>query len=148
VSHFYNIALRVAAYNPVMSTHATSTFEVKNWDEQTCSEVDGHVKLTRADVAFGYTGDLEARSTMQYLMLYRDDGTASVIGLERVIGRLGGKSGTFVLQYTGGYAEGVASGEVEVVGGSGTGELQSLSGRGTAIARHEGETSFTLDYEL
>jgi hypothetical protein len=131
-----------------MSTHATSTFEVKNWDEQTCSEVDGHVKLTRAEVAFSYTGDLEATSAMQYLMLYRDDGTASVIGLERVTGRLGGKAGTFVLQYTGGYAEGVASGDLEVVSGSATGELQGLRGRGKAVAQHEGETSFTLDYEL
>lgn len=69
-----------------MSTHATSTFEIKNWDEQTCSEVDGHVKLTRADVAFSYTGDLEGTSAMQYLMVYRDDATASVIGLERVTG--------------------------------------------------------------
>jgi Protein of unknown function (DUF3224) len=131
-----------------MSTHATSTFEVKNWDEQTCSEVDGHVKLTRANVAFSYRGDLEATSAMQYLMLYRDDGTASVIGLERVTGRLGAKSGSFVLQYTGNYADGVASGDLEVVSGSATGELAGLHGRGTAVAHHEGKTTFTLDYDL
>ena len=131
-----------------MSTHATSTFEIKNWDEQTCSEVDGHVKLTRADVAFSYTGDLEGTSAMQYLMVYRDDATASVIGLERVTGRLAGKSGTFVLQYTGGYADGVASGDLEVVSGSATGELTGLRGRGSALAKHEGETRLTLDYDL
>ena len=58
------------------------------------------MKLTRADVAFKYTGDLEGSSVMQYLMLYRDDGTAKVIGLERVTGRLGGKSGSLCYRIT------------------------------------------------
>jgi hypothetical protein len=131
-----------------MSTHATSTFEVKNWDEQTCSEVDGRLKLTHADVAFRYSGDLEGDSAMHYLMVYRDDGSANAIGLERVTGRLGGKSGTFVLEHHGGYADGTASGEFDVVRGSATGELQDLRGHGTAVAQSDGKTSFTLDYDF
>jgi hypothetical protein len=131
-----------------MSTHATSTFSVKSWDEQTCSEVDDHLKVTRAAVTFGYTGDLEGESAMQYLMLYRDDGSAAVIGLERVTGSLGGRSGSFVLKHNGGYADSTASGDFEVVDGSASGELVGLSGRGTATSHKDGRTEFTFDYEL
>jgi len=129
-------------------TRAHSTFQVKNWDEQTTSEVDGHLKITSAKVVFGYSGELEGESAMHYLMLYRDDGTASVIGMERITGRLEGHSGSFVLQHHGGYADGTASGEFEVVEGSASGELAGLRGHGNAIARKDGSTEFSLEYEL
>jgi uncharacterized protein DUF3224 len=129
-------------------TQAHSTFQVKNWDEQTTSEVDGHLKITSANVVFGYSGDVQGDSAMHYLMLYRDDGTAAVIGMERITGRLAGRSGSFALQHRGGYADGTASGEFEVVEGSASGELAGLRGHGRAIARKDGSTEFTLDYEL
>jgi hypothetical protein len=130
------------------ATQARSTFEVKGWDEQTSSEVDGHLKITHAKVTFGYSGDLEGEGAMQYLMLYRDDESAAVIGLERITGTLAGHAGSFVLQHRGSYADGVASGEMEVVEGSASGELAGLRGRGTAIARKDGSTEFTLTYTL
>jgi hypothetical protein len=128
--------------------HAKSTFTVKNWDEHPYDEVDGRLKLTRASVAFVYSGDLEGESAMEYLMLYRDDGSAEVIGLERIRGRLGGKSGTFVLESSGGYADNVATGELEVVSGSGTGELEGLRGHGISKAGKDGSTSLVLDYDF
>jgi hypothetical protein len=130
------------------ATQAHSTFQVKSWDEQTISEVEGHLKITEAKVAFSYSGDLEGNSEMRYLMLYRDDATAAVIGLERIIGKLGGRSGSFAVEYHGGYADGTASGDLDVVEGSATGELEGLRGRGTAVARKDGATEFTLNYEL
>jgi len=131
-----------------MSTHADATFEVKQWDENTCNEVDGRLKMTRASVVFAYHGDLEAESAMEYLMLYGDDGSATVVGLERITGRLGGKSGSFVLESHGGYADGTATGQIKVVEGSGTGDLNGLRGQGQAVAKKDGSTSFALDYEL
>ena len=130
------------------TTHARSTFAVKSWDEPTLSEVDGRLKVTRATVAFGYSGDLEGESAMEFLMLYRDDGSASAIGLERITGRLGGRSGSFVLQHSGGYANGMSSTDFEVIDGSTSGELTGLHGRGTAVARQDGSTEFTFDYEF
>ena len=85
---------------------------------------------------------------MQYLMLYREDGTAAVIGLERITGKLAGRSGSFVLEHNGGFADGVASGDFNVVEGSASGELAGLRGRGKAVARKDGSTEFTLDYQL
>ena len=131
-----------------MATHAQATFEVKTWDENTYNEVDARLKLTRSSVVFAYRGDLEGESRMEYLMMYRDDGSATAIGLERITGRLGGKAGTFVLESHGGYADGTATGEINVVPGSGTGELEGLRGSGTAVAKKDGSTAFSLDYEL
>lgn len=130
------------------TTQARSTFEVKSWDEQTTSEVDGQLKITHTKVTFGYSGDVEGEGAMQYLMLYRDDGSASVIGMERITGRLAGRSGSFVLSHRGGYTDGVASGEFEVVEGSGSGELSGLRGRGTAVAKKDGTTEFALSYSF
>src|SRR5438105_14725632 len=131
-----------------MTTHANATFEVKSWDEQTLSEVDGRLKLTRASVAFAYQGDLEGQSAVEYLMMYRDDGSASVVGLERLTGQLAGKAGTFVLEHQGGYANGTASAECTIVPGSGTGDLEGLRGNGTSTAHKDGTTKLTLGYDF
>jgi Protein of unknown function (DUF3224) len=131
-----------------MAKPAKSTFEVKNWDEKTVNEVDGRLKITRASVVFAYQGDLEGESTMEYVMAYRDDASATVIGVERITGRLGGKAGTFVVESRGGYADGTASGELSVVEGSGTGELAGIRGHGTSTATKDGKTAFELEYEI
>jgi hypothetical protein len=129
------------------TSRAKSTFEVKSWDEPTLSEVDGQLKITRAEVTFAYSGDVEGQGAMQYLMLYRD-GSAVVLGMERITGRVGGRSGSFVLQHRGGYADGTASGEFEVIEGSASGELVGLRGHGTAVARGDGSTEFNLEYDF
>src|ERR1700694_1867660 len=131
-----------------MTKQAKSTFEVKNWDEKTVHEVDGRLKVTRASVAFAHHGDLEAESAMEYVMAYRDDGSATVVGLERITGRLDGKVGTFVLESRGGYADGTARGELTVVEGSGTGQLTGIRGHGTSMATRDGKTAFELEYEI
>jgi hypothetical protein len=129
-----------------MSAHAT--FEVKGWDESTTSEADGQLKITRASVTFAYKGDVDGESAMEYVMMYRPDESATVIGLERFAGTLDGKSGTFVLEHHGGYADGVASAETNVVQGSATGQLKGLRGHGQAVSRKDGTTAFTLEYEF
>jgi len=149
VTRFYNTQLlRAGYYVRHMPKQAKSTFEVKNWDEHTASEVDGQAKITRASVTFAYHGDLEGESAMEYLMVYGAEGSARVIGLERITGTLAGKRGTFVLEHRGGYAAGTAKGDFNVVDGSGTGALASLAGSGTTIAEHEGKMVFELAYEL
>ncbi len=81
-----------------MTRRATAMFAIKGWDEKPYNEAAGLPKLTRASVTKTFKGDLEGESQLEYLMLYRADGTASFVGLERVLGRLGGRSGSFVLQ--------------------------------------------------
>ena len=130
------------------TTHARSTFEVKSWDEHTLSEVDGRAKITRASVVFAYHGDLEGEGSVEYLMTYGENGSAAVIAMERVTGSLAGKTGTFVLQHQGGYADGTARSAFTIVDGSGTGALASVHGSGVAVSQHEGPMTFELDYDL
>ncbi len=76
-----------------MKKRATAMFAIKGWDEKPYNEVAGQPKLTRANVTMTFTGDLEGESQLEYLMMYRADGTASFVGLERVQGRPGGARG-------------------------------------------------------
>jgi hypothetical protein len=148
VTRFYNTQRFGAGYyQRHMPKHAKSTFEVKSWDENTLSEADeGAAKITRASVVFTYKGDVEGQSAMEYLMVYNGE-SATVLGVERITGKLNGKEGSFVLKHAGGYANGVAQGDFTVVEGSGTGALAKLAGKGTAIARKDGSTEFTFSYE-
>ena len=131
-----------------MSTHATATFEVKTWDEQPYDEMDGGPKLTRARVAKSFQGDIEGESTVEYLMIHREDGSASFVGVERVVGRINGRSGSFVLQHSGVFEGGTAKTTWFVVPGSGTGDLRGLRGEGGFASSHAQHYPITLDYDF
>jgi hypothetical protein len=131
-----------------MKRTANARFAIKAWDEKPYSEAQGLPKLTRATVSKTFSGDIEGESQVEYLMVYRSDGSASFVGLERVVGRLNGKSGSFVLQRTGTFEGGQAKESYSVVSGSGTGELRTLHGEGTSAVGHGSEHPFTLTYEL
>ena len=131
-----------------MSTHAIATFSMKHWDEKPYNEIEGLPKLTRASVAKSFKGDIEGEGTLEYLMMYRPDGSASFVGLERIVGRLGGRSGSFVLQHSGVFEGGLAKAAYFVVSGSGTGELRGLHGEGSFASGHAQEYPMTLDYNF
>jgi hypothetical protein len=127
---------------------ANARFAIQTWDEKPWSEADGLPKVTRASVRKTLTGDLEGEGQVEYLMSYRSDGSATFVGLERVVGRLDGRTGSFVLQRSGVFEDGRAKESYTVVAGSATGELQGLRGEGTSAVGHGLEHPFTLDYEL
>ena len=102
-----------------MSNGATATFQVKSWDEKPYDEVEEGPKLTRARVTKSFQGDIEGEGAVEYLMVHREDGSASFVGLERIVGRVGERSGSFVLQHTGTFEGGTAKAEWIVVPGSG-----------------------------
>jgi hypothetical protein len=130
-----------------MKNTARGRFAIKSWDEKPYGEGEGLPKLTRATVAKTFTGDIEGEGHVEYLMMYRSDESATFVGLERVVGSVAGKSGSFVLQRTGEFEKGVAKESYSVVSGSGTGELRNLRGKGATAVGHGSEHPFTLDYE-
>jgi len=81
-------------------------------------------------------------------MMYRSDGSASFVGLERIAARINGRSGTFVLERRGTFEAGQAKESYSVIPGSGTGELHTLRGEGMSAVGHGLEHPFTLTYEL
>lgn len=131
-----------------MKKSANSRFAITSWDEKPCGDDQAVPKLTRATVAKTFTGDIEGQGHVEYVMMYRRDGSATFVGLERIVGRVDGKSGSFVLQRTGVFAGGLAKESYSVVPGSATGELQGLGGDGSSAVGHGMEHPFTLNYEL
>src|SRR5512146_3245396 len=119
-----------------MRKSANARFAIKNWDEQAYSEGQDLPKLTRASVTKAYTGDIEGEGQVEYLMMYRSDGSATFVGLERIVGRIGGKAGSCVLQRTGIFEGGQAKETYSVIPGSATGDLQGLLGEGSSAVGH------------
>ena len=131
-----------------MKKTAKARFAITAWDEKPVGEAEALPKLTRATVAKTLTGDLEGEGRVEYLMLYLADGSAAIVGLERVTARIGGRSGTFALQRIGKFENGMASESYSVVPGSATGDLTGLTGEGRTSVGHGMEHPFELSYEL
>jgi hypothetical protein len=131
-----------------VTTHATAVYEGKSWDETPLSGEKGGVKVTRASVLNAFRGDIVGEGTLEYLMVYRENGTVAFIGLERVVGRIGDRSGTFVLQHDGTFESEAAIWTWTVVLGSGTGDLRGLRGAGGYNAGHAHPPTVTLDYDF
>src|SRR5262245_1187418 len=132
-----------------MATHAMGTFEQKTWDEKPYNETEGEPKLTRVSATKSFHGDIEGEGSVEYLMVYPDGNSAYYTGLERVVGSIEGRSGSFVLQLDGTFEGGIAQTTWSVVPGSGVGDLSGLQGNGGFVAQHgESVVPYTLEYEF
>ena len=130
-----------------MTNRASGTFEVK-LSPQAPDEGDGGVGIGRMLIDKKFGGDLEGASRGQMLAAGTAvAGSAGYVAMEQVTGRLGGRSGSFLLQHSGTMTRGAAHLTVSVVPDSGTGELQGLTGRMNIIIA-EGRHSYEFDYTL
>ena len=124
--------------------HATGTFEVKvkpQTDENVGDPTVGRMSLDKQ-----FHGDLEASSKGQMLAVQGEvKGSGGYVAMERVIGTLAGRKGTFALQHTGTMTRNTPEMSVTVVPDSGTGELAGISGRMT-INIADGKHSYEFDY--
>lgn len=131
-----------------MKQTANARFAIMSWDEKPYSEGENLPKLTRASVTKTYTGDIDAEGHVEYLMMYRSDGSAAFVGLERITGSIAGRKGSFVLQRTGVFEDGLAKESYSVIPGSGSGELSGLQGEGSTSVGHGMEHPITITWEL
>jgi Protein of unknown function (DUF3224) len=132
-----------------MALLARGKFKIAGWDEKPYAELENGGKLTQASVKQSFSGDIEGKGAVEWLMCYRPDETADFIGLQRVAGHLGERSGSFVLLQTRGTFDGQeARGALAVVPGSGTGELRGLRGEGEFSAPLGSEAEVTLTYDF
>jgi hypothetical protein len=93
-----------------------------------------------------FSGDIEGTSTVRALEVRRPDGPASMVSMQRVRGKLGGREGSFVLQGQETIEHGKIRATWTVVPGSGTGELSGLRGDGGFAGDFGKETHAVLDY--
>jgi len=132
-----------------MNTEATGTFTSKSWDEKTYSEIEGGPKLTRASVINTYSGKIEGEGTLEYLLTYASKISCTFIGTERIVGSIGGRSGSIVLQHAGIYSEGGVKGRWTIALDSGTGDLAGIRGEGSyTVPPGEHSASYKLGYDM
>src|SRR5579862_3402533 len=122
-----------------------ASFEVDNWDEQPVDEQPGASKMTCANVTKTYSGGIEGHSVTDWVMAYAEDGTATFVGMERISGEIGGRSGTLVLRHVGDYRDGSATADLEVLAGCASGDLAGAAGRGEFVADPSGRVRLDLD---
>ena len=77
-----------------------------------------------------------------------EKGSASYVGFERFLGRVGGESGSFVLHHSASMARKAQTASWSVVPDSATGELLGLQGTVEISVGSDGEHSFTLEYDF
>ena len=131
-----------------MKSAPNATFSILTWNEESYEEISDGVKLTVAKVTQSYEGLIQGSSSVEYLMAYTVQGTATFVGIERITGTVDGKSGSFVIRHLGEFADGAAQSSWTVVAGSGTSELSKLRGEGTYIAGHGGTAEVTFDFQF
>jgi hypothetical protein len=94
-----------------------------------------------------YAGGLIAGGTGQMISKRTESGAAVYYAIEEVSGSLDGRKGSFTLVHKG-YMDGESQAlEITILRGSGTGELQSISGS-MVITQDEDGHQYQLSWEL
>ena len=125
---------------------AAAVITVHKYEPAAYDEPADGPALTRIHVEESFSGDITGDGAVEFLQAARADGSASFVGIERVTGELGGRSGTFLLQDAGTVRDNIVSGDWVVVPGSGTGQLAGLRGEGGFRADLGESAQVTLDY--
>ena len=132
----------------VIATYSVKKWARKAWGDQPAAEVTG-AKLFRIEMSHIYTGHIEGEAAVQYLVTQNEAGKGNFVALEKVTGRVGGRSGSFVLQRIGAFDNGKVKQTLVVMPGSGTGDLSGLSGQATFEGdQHQESYPITFHYEV
>ncbi len=126
---------------------AKGSFEIQMQAEPPYDIVDG-VSLARVGFSKQFTGDLTANSQVAMLGARTPvENSAGYAALERIVGSVGGKHGSFVVIHLGILTRGQQELSIRIVPDSGTAELSGISGS-MGIRITEGKHDYTLDYDL
>ena len=135
---------------------AHGTFTPMKWDENTIDQISPVKKITKVSVVldFGEAGEISGKATVEWLMFYKytdekdqHNSSASFVGLMRFEGMLNGKTGSFVMEDRGTFDSGALNASLTILPGSGTGELQDISG----TAKYDSSSSrvdFEIEYDI
>jgi len=133
-----------------MKKRAAGPFDVKIKPEPLALEDDkdgaarGRMSLDKQ-----YHGDLEASAKGEMLTaMTGTQGSAGYVAVEKVVGALDGREGTFALQHNATMTRGAPYLNIIVVPDSGTGELTGLTGTMKIIIADGGKHFYEFDYEL
>jgi len=129
------------------TTAARGTTEVTVYRSET---YDGPTKegpkLNEVELVETFRGDIEGQGKARVLQAQWPDGTIRYATLERVVGTLAGREGSFLLRVDGTVRNKQNDGAWFVIAGSGTGDLQRLRGDGGFQALHGKQGAWSLNY--
>jgi hypothetical protein len=127
--------------------HASGSFEIK-MVRQPITEEEAKTISVRMTSDKQFHGDLEGTSTGEMLgasTAIKD--SAGYVAMERVSGKLKGRTGTFILQHSSTMARGTQQQSIIVVPDSGTDQLVGLAGS-MIIKIADGKHFYEFDYTL
>jgi hypothetical protein len=132
-----------------MTTTVSAEFDISSWEEETFDEAPG-ARLFLIRVGKTFRGDVVGTSTTTLAAAISDaaDTDAGYGGVERLdveVASLG--KGTLVLRHAAISSADAASMDVVVVPGTGTGELEGLSGTAHIDVDADGGHTLTLSLE-
>jgi hypothetical protein len=132
-----------------MTQHASGPFEVKVTPQKPDTQIARSANLGRLTIDKRFHGDLEASAKGEMLATQSEvKGSAGYVALERVTGKLQGRSGTFVLLHSATMKRGAPESTVTVVPDSGTGELTGLTGSMRVKVAPDGAHSYEFDFKI
>jgi len=126
--------------------HATGKIEVHTYQPEAYDKAADGPDIVEINVTEAFKGDIEGEGRVRFLQTLHHDGSASFVGVERVSGKIAGRTGSFVLQDHGTSDGKTVRGQWVVVPGSGTDELTGLRGEGGFVANIGEGADITLDY--
>ena len=132
-----------------MLKNASGPFDVK-LTRQALAEAGSESGLGRMGLSKQFHGDLEAASVGEMLTAMSSgvQGSGAYVAVERVTGKLNGRSGSFMLHHTGVMTRGVPQLTIMVVPDSGTDELTGITGKLDIRIESGGKHFYDFEYEL
>jgi hypothetical protein len=129
-------------------TRATGSFDIGIGGQDTYEERGGGASLAHAWGTQAFSGDIDGDGSIHWLISYAADKAAHLVGLQRIKGSIGGRSGSFVVEALADHDGTSSHGSWSILDGSGDGELEGISGSGSFDAPGGKQGTYDLDYEL
>jgi len=138
----FGTSLAVQNQNEGTLMSAKGTFEVHLTPQEDVETPAGRMLINKT-----YQGDLIGFGTGQMISKRTENGTAVYYAVEEFSGSVTGKKGGFTLLHSGRMNSESQSLEIIILDGSGSGELESISGSMVIIQDSSGH-SYELEFEL
>jgi hypothetical protein len=121
---------------------AKGTFDVKLTPQQ-----DEETPAGRMTIYKTFSGEMEGKGKGQMISKRLENGTAVYFAIEEFEGTISGKSCSFTFMHKGAMSKESQSLEITILDGSGSGELETISGS-MSVVQDGGAHSYELKYAL
>lgn len=119
---------------------ATGRINVTNFEGQPYDDA-GAFSISEVQMSEEFAGGLVGVGSLRLIMVNEPEGAAHFTGMERFLGKVGERTGSFILQNSGTLKDGELASAWRIIPGSGAEELEGIRGEGGCDPN-----GYTLDY--